>query len=158
MADALAFLYWTAKVDANDIEFVLARPRQSRDLSMGNADSSVAAGPGIGVRPFFCKTFGKHEMWILDFDCCREMAMDEEGVKRAAQCFWRNDPFYPRPCSASGLDDGDRRRWELFSARLLETSRGILQSESEEIRGLPESLMAQIVKDEARWSKGAVVG
>lgn len=29
MADALAFLYWIAKVDANDVEFVLAQPRSN---------------------------------------------------------------------------------------------------------------------------------
>lgn len=32
LADALAFLYWAAKVDANDVEFVLAPPRSNSHL------------------------------------------------------------------------------------------------------------------------------
>lgn len=82
MADALAFVHWQARVDANDVEFVLAPPRQDH-----------RSRPA----PFESAALGSHVMWILDFDCCREMAMNEDGVDKAAKAFWRNDPYYPRP-------------------------------------------------------------
>ena len=75
MAQALALMHWVGEVDGNDVEFVLA---PSDNATMSNV-------------------LGDHSMWILDFDLCRNMSMDEDGVKQASIAFWRNDPFYPRP-------------------------------------------------------------
>ncbi|KAK8862850.1 zinc finger protein-domain-containing protein [Apiospora arundinis] len=81
MAKALAFLYWVAKIDANDIEFVLAPP------SHNSTDRAR----------FMSDFLGSYSLWILDSDCCRPMSLDDAGVERAARAFLRNDPFYPRP-------------------------------------------------------------
>ncbi|CEL09616.1 hypothetical protein ASPCAL12749 [Aspergillus calidoustus] len=53
MADTLAFLHWVARIDGNDIEFVLAAP------------SNICDG---GTRGTWNNALGLHEMWMLDFD------------------------------------------------------------------------------------------
>ncbi|KAI0457403.1 hypothetical protein F5B21DRAFT_521237 [Xylaria acuta] len=87
MAKALAFMHWSAKVDANDVEFVLA----PTDRSFSDMYSSA---------------LGDHSLWILDFNYCRPMTMDVAGLHQAMRAFWRNDPFYPRPGSVEERDRG----------------------------------------------------
>lgn len=106
MADALALMFWHARVDANDVEFVLA-PKGSHPDS-GSWHSEV---------------LGEHTLWLLDFDCVEEMNMDESGIAQAASAFFRNDPYYPRP---SGENELDRHLWTAFVQRFLESSRVIL--------------------------------
>ncbi|KAH6644552.1 zinc finger protein-domain-containing protein [Boeremia exigua] len=105
MADALALLHWGAQIDAADVEFVLAPPRAS-------------APPA-----FVSDVLGAHGMWVLDFDCCRALAMDAAGIEQACAAFWGNDPFYPRP---GGAEAADELLWGVFRQRFLETSRVVL--------------------------------
>lgn len=144
MADALAFLHWVARVDAGDVEFVLARPRP---------EESRGILPAIGGRDFACAEFGEHCLWILDFDCCRELDMSADGVRRAAMCFWRNDPFYPRPGAALPQD---QHLWDIFETRFLEKSAQHLEKEREEIKKLPEMLLQLIRDNRSTWTKGAI--
>ncbi|KAK5684886.1 hypothetical protein LTS10_002961 [Elasticomyces elasticus] len=106
MADTLAILYWHAKTDANDVEFVLAPPRS------GEVDDV-----------FQSEVLGAHRLWLLDFDCVNLISLDEAGIEQAARAFFRNDPFYPRPDWEHEID---RRLWEGFSKRFLESSALIL--------------------------------
>jgi hypothetical protein len=124
MANALALMHWSAKVDANGVEFVLAPPRS------GSLASSTLSSQYLG----------EHTMWLLDFNCCRAMAMDEQGVNQACAAFFRNDPFYPRP---GGKETADRVLWERFKGRFLETSRRIF-GEGSDIEELPGMLMERI--------------
>ncbi|KAK1767854.1 zinc finger protein-domain-containing protein, partial [Phialemonium atrogriseum] len=145
MADALAFLHWAPKVDANDVEFVITRPHppnQSR--------SALDSRPGIGSREF-TSAFGLHAMWILDFDCCRELSMDESGIEQAAKSFWRNDPYYPRPGSSSAQD---QELWHVFKTRFLHASGLILKEEDEAVRQLPGRLVARIIETRGTWTNG----
>lgn len=104
MADTLAVIYWHSKIDANDIEFVLA-PDRTDD---GGFHSDV---------------LGRHSLWILDFDCARTLTHDEAGIVRAASSYLRNDPFWPQPASEV---QADQRLWEIFRRRFLESSKLIL--------------------------------
>lgn len=123
MAETLANLYWKAHVDANDVEFVLAPPSAGR-LVDPKADG---AHPSI----IDSHILGDHVIWLLDFDCCRNMAMDEAGVEQAAAAFCRNDPYYPRP----KRDDPEiQELWELFKERFLEASGAILSHANPEAR------------------------
>jgi Zinc finger protein len=115
MADALATMHWSAKVDANDVEFVLA-PRR---LDHNN--------PPLFNSP----ELGEHTMWILDFDCCQPLSMDETGIQQAVRCFYRNDRYYPRPCSEV---TEDQRLWTVFRKRFIETSAKILGENELSIR------------------------
>ena len=126
MAEALAMMHWHGKIDANDVEFVLAPPRNlAHPQSLNGSESSF---------------LGEHTMWMLDFDCCRSMSMDDRGVTQAATAFFRNDPFYPRP-SADG--SRDRTLWEVFRRRYLQTSFDILVDDPQRL-SLPEAFIEKI--------------
>ncbi|KAJ8112296.1 hypothetical protein OPT61_g5303 [Boeremia exigua] len=126
MADALALMHWGAQIDANDVEFVLAPPRASETLS---------------TAAFRSDYLGTHSMWILDFDCCRPLSMDEAGVEQACAAFFKNDPFYPRPGSDEAADE---ELWTVFRQRVLRTSRRILEQKSEGDVLLAEKLVQRI--------------
>lgn len=123
MAETLADLYWRAHIDANDVEFVLAPtrepyPNQSEGYS---ADSTAMKSHNLG----------DHDKWILDFDCCKQMPMDEIGVEQAKRAFYKNDPFYPRP---GRNNSKDQTLWNGFKDRFIEASEAILGRESQEAR------------------------
>ena len=120
MADALATVFWGAKVDANDVEFVLA-----------------PTGTHPDSKTWPSQTLGDHTMWILDFDCCNTMSMDQAGIDQAAAAFFRNDPYYPRP---GNYNDADIALWQCFRSRFLERSRAILGSDS----ALPQMMVDRL--------------
>ncbi|KAF2446590.1 hypothetical protein P171DRAFT_462832 [Karstenula rhodostoma CBS 690.94] len=64
-----------------------------------------------------------HSLWILDFDCCRPLSINETGVERACAAFYNNDPFYPRP---GGEGAADKELWNVFRQTFLIISRVIL--------------------------------
>ena len=127
MAETLAHIYWIAHVDANDVEFVLAPPSSKPNVTI---DSDI---------------LGKHSVWMLDFDCCRHMPFDEEGVKQAVEAFYRNDPFYPRPGRA---DIRDQHLWNGFKERFLQVSEEILRSQS--TKGHLSALWINLVEERGR--------
>lgn len=101
MAETLATMHWIGELDGNDIEFVLAPPNENKTGSFGlEMESSV---------------LGDHSMWVLDFDLCRRMAMDLEGVVQAVAAFWGNDPYYPRP-------EKDPSLWSVFREHYIQIS------------------------------------
>ncbi|KAL1797141.1 hypothetical protein ACET3X_003747 [Alternaria dauci] len=134
MAEALALMHWGAEIDANDVEFVLAPPRSEHTQSM----------------VFQSDYMGTHCMWILDFDCCRPMSMDVEGVEQACAAFFRNDPFYPRPGTG---ETADEELWAVFKRRFLESSYRFLSTEKQHLWNLVDRLMGRI-EEEARSRSG----
>ncbi|EXF86586.1 hypothetical protein CFIO01_06848 [Colletotrichum fioriniae PJ7] len=146
MAEALAFLHWTAKVDANDVEFVLAAPR-TLESSLSEEPSKSTLGPA----GFHSDAFGSHAMWILDFDCCRMMTMDTNGIKQACRSFWRNDPYYPRP---GRHNIQDKELWATFRSQFLKSSDDILEGEENNVRRLPLQLIESIEETKGRFTKG----
>ena len=139
MAETLAHLYWRANVDANDVEFVLAPPRQNHTNQL---DPSSASPSTIKS-----DVLGDHVVWILDFDCCRHMTLDEKGVEQAVAAFYRNDPYYPRP----GRDNNmDQALWKEFKHWFLEASEAVLGQGSPEAR-LP-ALWVDLVEQQSQGS------
>ena len=98
MAEILATLHWHALVDANDVEFVLVPHRLGTDAKFSNF-------------------LWEHTIWLLDFDCCRAMSMDEESATKSVGAFFRNDPYYHHPGEAS---------WTAFRETYLRTSSRII--------------------------------
>ncbi|KAH9885662.1 zinc finger protein-domain-containing protein [Xylariomycetidae sp. FL2044] len=145
LACSLALMHWGAGIDADDIEFVLAPAR----------NDPAEAPPSLGFRSG--EVLGDHCcLWILDFDRCRRMTMDEAGVEQAARAFLRNDPYYPRP----GRDNAnDQRLWRLFAgAFIAESNEMMLRSGADKFRvmsGLPEKLIAKI--EELQGSKSRMI-
>ncbi len=144
MADALAVMHWHAKIDADDVEFVLgsllplvitARPPKAGDLKnmLSNSNTSVS-GETYLIQP----SVG---MWLLDFNRCHEISMNENGVEEAVKSFFRNDPYYPRPMAK---DQNDGGLWESFSRRYLETSLLFVDKEKKD---LPTLFIAKCVEE-----------
>lgn len=136
MADALAFMHWVARVDGNDVEFVLAQPRRPRNTCCPYHRKSSQ-----DAHPHNTSILGSHAMWILDFDLCRDLTFDESGVEQACNAFWGNDPWYPRP---GRLTTADQRLWDIFEHRFLESSAWNLGTQSAQIKELPRLLMEKI--------------
>jgi hypothetical protein len=128
MAEALALMHWSARIDANDVEFVLTPPRAKHSQSF----------------TFQSNYLGPHCMWILDFDCCQPMEMDETGVEQACAAFFKDDPFYPRPGTGEAAD---RALWEVFKQNFLTSSWKILGEAGRDKWFLADSLMEKITEE-----------
>jgi hypothetical protein len=135
MADALAFMHWVAKVDGNDVEFVLAQPQRQPNTYPSHHTQSHDA------HPHNVSILGPHTMWVLDFDLCRDLTLDESGVEQACKAFWGNDPWYPRP---GRLAPADQKLWDIFESRFLESSTRALATQSDQAKELPRLLMEKI--------------
>jgi hypothetical protein len=127
MTEALAVMFWSAGIDADDLEFVLAPPRKEYPQ-----ESS-----------FQSDFLGTHRLWILDFDCCRTISMDEAGVEQAYKAFFKNDPYYPRPGSG---EKAEKKVWVVFKMAFLDCSRRIMD-EGRDKWYLAEMLMAKIEEE-----------
>ena len=133
MADVLAIMHWEAQIDAADVEFVLGGPPcLARDpipalgkLKQLEKDSTTGVD---AVQPQAAAT----HMWLLDFNQCQPISMDEEGVHQAVKRFFDNDPYYPRPSATIG--SADERLWEVFAKRYLETSGSIIGADKDRRR------------------------
>jgi hypothetical protein len=91
-----------SKVDANNVEFVLA-PSGSHDTT-DTLPSDILS---------------HHTIWTLVFDCVRSIIFDEEGVEKAAVAFFQNDLIYQRP---GGNHNLDCHLWKVVTDRFLEAS------------------------------------
>jgi hypothetical protein len=140
LADALAQCYWKARVDANDVEFVLAPDTHTIE-------------PQIPVYHLLDTTL---VIWMLDYDCVRSLPFSSEGIAQAVQAFWRNDAYFPRPFGF-GHTDADCKLCEVFKARFLDRSVRILEQEGvcEAELGLPKLWVESV---EAEGERRAVLG
>lgn len=115
IAETLAIIHFVAQLDGRDIEFVFGsaatstlapRKPNAKDL-VGLTDAGALHGSPDDRRAV--------RMWVLDFNQCRSITMDEQGMVQAADAFWMNDPYFPRP---------DQPLWEIFAGSYLDfTSR-----------------------------------
>lgn len=44
-------------------------------------------------------------MWLLDFNQCGAISLDDVGVDSVVKAFWENDPYYPRPVPSTNHQD-----------------------------------------------------
>lgn len=147
MADTLAMMHWVSEIDGNDIEFVLAPPSLDpcRKFQSRNLDRSMENGLKMES-----KVFGNHSLWVLDFDLCREITMDSNGVQQAAAAFWRNDPYYPRPGKEF---KGDISLWNTFRENYLQKSMECINigsrepEEAERRRSLSEQFICLVEQE-----------
>ena len=88
-------------------------------------------------------------MWVLDFDCCNAMSMDEAGVEHAALSFHENKLYCPRP---GGEKDEERELWEGSRETVLERSRVFRGGRADWLRGWSGGYRYW----DGRWGSGAV--
>lgn len=75
IAEGLSALHWRARCNAQDVEFVI---RTSRIPEYGHQARRTV------------------NVWLLGFNLCTPITMDEKGCVEAAKASWVNDPYYPR--------------------------------------------------------------
>jgi hypothetical protein len=135
MAEILAMMHWTAKIDANDIEFVLGGVQTETET-------------GISGTKYTHDMFGTHSLWVLDFDCCKPLTMDDTGIDQAATAFLRNDPYFPRP--ATSAQSANSLLWMEFRNRYLECSQKRTTGEGRACPSLPDKFIARVVEMHAQ--------
>ncbi|KAL2258475.1 hypothetical protein VTK26DRAFT_8209 [Humicola hyalothermophila] len=138
LADALAFLLWVARIDADGVEFVLAPPRQHVNGGPRASNPLEACAQWST-----CETLGDHVLWVLDFDRCNGLRMDRRGARRAAECFLRNDPYFPRP---GRPDRQDQLLWSMFRDRFLVHSAQLLRNQDPGVQELPKLFVDDVAK------------
>lgn len=125
IGEGLAIVHWAARYDGRDIEWVV-----------GGAPVMEDDVPTLqeAILPRFVKgqeallsTRKKLEslkrtsyVWLLDFNQCKPISLDEAGVDMAVSAFFDNDPYYPR------AGQGDASVWRTFTDAYLEISQNIL--------------------------------
>lgn len=60
-------------------------------------------------------------LWMLDFDCVRNMSWDSEGIRRAVRAVYQNDAYFPRP-HLYGHGAGDVALWLGFKMHFADAS------------------------------------
>ncbi|KAJ5993734.1 zinc finger protein-domain-containing protein [Penicillium sp. IBT 35674x] len=125
MADTLAILHWHTGIDGMDIEFVLGsspldRNAVRRILPLHDIEKLK---PGSSTYEHITNSeqnFKKRSvsLWLLDFDACSPITMDDKEVLKAVKAFVQTGPFCPRPNSN---DDYADNLWKLFSDRYTTT-------------------------------------
>ena len=140
MAHALATMHWKVQIDAADVEFVLGgRP-------------SLAHGP-IPSTAYDKVT----HVWLLDFNQCQPMQMDQAGVDQAVKRFFDNDPYYPRP-GQEDANEKDADLWQFFAHTYLAISAHLVDGVNAQ---LPELFITKVQegmvskrKEKARRAEG----
>lgn len=134
MAEALAIMHWETKIDAADVELVLGGAPCLTYKPPPNPDQVLALQEHFPITPVASDSGYKAAyIWLLDFNQCQPMTMDETGIGQAVKRFFDNDPCYPRPpahpnCSDMGL-------WEDFKSRYLVVSQRFVNEEERELPG-----------------------
>jgi len=131
LAHTLAHCYWRTHVDLNDVEFVLASPTEELRSST----------------PTFKISGTKQDLviWMLDYDCVRDMPITREGVQQAVKAFYQNDAYFPRPHFFGHIKE-DVDLWTMFKAEFLRASSEILNKQDFELA----ELWVEMVEDEGR--------
>ncbi|MDI1493131.1 MAG: hypothetical protein OHK93_004918 [Ramalina farinacea] len=117
MASSMALMHFGAKIDGRDVEFVLgSKVEATEKISLEElermAPCTDTLHPTAIVEPgpwHYCRR--RVEMFVLDFNQCRSIEMNKEGMETAAEAFVINDPYCPRPHHA---DEGIRNLWVYF--------------------------------------------
>ncbi|KAK4507848.1 hypothetical protein PRZ48_001583 [Zasmidium cellare] len=128
IAGAMAVLHWQAKVDADDVEFVLGgSPRNIRRVQPTLEDVEK-----LGPHNETCSMVYGHQepdlkdrttaLWVMDFDRCRNITLDKAGVEAAVKAMDRN---YYCPKTGSG-NDFMERLWDIFREHYIEVSQKLL--------------------------------
>jgi hypothetical protein len=129
-------MHWSAGTNPADVEFVLATTPANRPLNYAEIRNlPPQTGIGLHYRPV--------HMWLLDFNQCGKISRDEAGVISAADAFWENDPYYPRPVPAADQDYG---LWDVFREEYLERSGEILGEEG----GFARAFVERVIEEERR--------
>ncbi|KAJ6127563.1 hypothetical protein N7523_003175 [Penicillium sp. IBT 18751x] len=158
MADTLAVLHWHSKIDAMDVEFVLGSTPLDRNAARRILPLKYVEQLPPGSSTYEHATANQDykkrtvSLWLLDFDACATITMDDAGVRRAVEAFFQTDPYCPRPNSR---DEHAQNLWTVFSQQYVATGRKVTtgtawQSLPEKfIQGIMNKLSNQLMQSKA---------
>lgn len=123
MADAMAVLHCIAKIDAMDIEFVIGSTLSDMQSSGESLTSAEIESMQPGQSTFemaTAKDFTRRTLclWVLDFDACKAINLDQTGAQAAVKAFMGTEAYCPRPSE----DPEVHRLWVSFGKRYMSTS------------------------------------
>ena len=137
MANTLALLHWVAKIDADDVEFVLgSAPTQMHSQVPDPEELTNLPVNSTTIGPVDFQRRAVH-IWLLDFNKCNLMSMDEKGTDNAVKAFFKNDPYYPRP---PGDNARDQQLWKVFRDSYLTASQKFGQT------GLAQMFIEKVIE------------
>ena len=156
MADILAVFHFKAKMDADDIDIVLGTaavgsPRKCQPLSSAEIGQIPAGQSTREESSNMHRNFKKRtiHLWVLDFNACKPITMNEQGINAAVKSFWDNSgQYFPRPVRELPRD---HELWQLFSSQYLESCRKLIDIEDldQEVREkrhkLPKMFLNKVV-------------
>jgi hypothetical protein len=142
-----------------DVEFVLGsapveeqavrRPisvKQVENMKPGTSTFELATTSGVNFKKrIIC-------LWLLDFDACKSIQKNPEGVKAAADAFMATDAQCPRPGMGHAYADN---LWKDFSKQYV--SRGQVLLGDLQLNGLPMAFINAVeglVREKAAKSSG----
>lgn len=155
MAHALAVLHWHTKVDGKDIEFVLgSSPVEDQavraDISLNNLLTLKPQTSTYEQTTHSKGDFTKRitSLWVLDFDDCGNITMDQSGVDKAVKAFLETNFYCPKPNTG---DEYTERLWKAFSEKHLNFSQVILAMHpaSSNLTLLPPQFVSKICQNTA---------
>ncbi|KAM7185995.1 Zinc finger domain containing protein [Rhypophila sp. PSN 637] len=134
---ALAVMHCGAKTDARDVEFVLGSSRERVEPTDGDVKGDDSAVEDLqGQVHVSSMDIGRKvrstQMWVLDFNQCRKIEFDEEGVKMMVEAVKLNDPYFPKPLRET---DFERAVWTVFVRAYLAASERILREIDDKMKG-----------------------
>ncbi|CRL27615.1 Protein of unknown function DUF3669, zinc finger protein [Penicillium camemberti] len=154
MADALAILHWHTKIDAMDIEFALGstpldRNAVRRALPLKGVERLVPGSSTYEHTTNADPNFKRRSvsLWLLDFDACSPITMDNAGVQKAVKAWLETDPFCPRPHAE---DEYMQNLWRVFSERYIATGRKVATGKTSQ--SLPAKFINGILDEFAHRS------
>ena len=116
MAVALAVMHWHSRLNARDVEFVLGgQPAGIHYSKPTTTDNGSDRPSSLTTQTLNGASRKVVSLWLLDFNQCREISMDQKGVDEAVDAFCVNDPYYPHPSV-------DEQLWMLFRDEYLSAS------------------------------------
>jgi hypothetical protein len=161
MGKALAIMHWRVGTDARDIEFVLgSAPALVEETPIPSTRLEELKEPISTWSEVTGHNFRRRaiRLWMLDFNQCRYIKPDNDGIATAVQAFFINDPYFPRPLTANS---SEQRLWKRFQQGYLEVGKKAILISMKEQRpwkgefemDLPERFIKACVNEEQRRIK-----
>ncbi|KAG8413942.1 hypothetical protein J3458_011599 [Metarhizium acridum] len=131
LAHAMAVVHWHTRIDGNDVEFVLGSSPMEEQKVRGRMDLQTLnsyTGPTSNYekmnhsRTDFSKRLTS--LWMVDFDDCGDISMDERGIAKAVKAFIETNHYCPRPNTGNKFIE---QAWTHFGNSYLSWSARVLE-------------------------------
>ncbi|KAK0370439.1 hypothetical protein CLIM01_12211 [Colletotrichum limetticola] len=150
MAHALAVMHWVAKIDGNDVGFVIGSSPVAEQVVRTDYRlvDILALKPMTSTYELLTHNppdFGRRvtSLWMIDFDDCHDITMDDAGIDKAVKAFIETNHYCPRPNSG---DNYIETMWKDFSSMYLSFSSTIMTKlgKKNELGNLPAKFVERL--------------